>query len=79
VIVGASMDRAEADLWYALHTRARNLARLPERDRKAPVFYLWSTTTGLSPHLRDRPADIIPVEFSTWDDAWDTLGLGLKP
>ena len=33
VFIGTSLDRAETDLWWALHVRQRNLARVPPSDR----------------------------------------------
>ncbi len=70
VFVGTGLDRAETDLWWALHMRHRNLARVDPSARPG-TFVL---TRGDSPaHLRTGPAGVNPVVFSDWDEAWAML------
>jgi hypothetical protein len=71
VFIGTGLDRAETDLWWALHMRQRNLARVPPRQRPG-TFALFAK--GQRPgHLETGPAGVLPVIFQTWTDAWDMI------
>lgn len=70
VFIGTSLDRAETDLWSALHMRQRNLARVPPSVRPR-AFVLFEKQ--VPEHLRTGPAGITPVVFSSWDEAWNMV------
>lgn len=70
VLLGTSLDRAETDLWWALHQRQRNLARVPEHERPR-TFVLCAGEP--SSHLATGPAGVEPVSFDTWASTWDSL------
>lgn len=69
VFVGLGFDRAEFDLWWALHQRARNLAKVPPSRRPRTLVLL----TDVKPHLATGPAGIVPVRFDSWDEAWSAV------
>ncbi len=75
VFVGTSLDRAETDLWWALHQRMRNLCRVRVSDRPR-TFVLTLRVDGPDPkskHLMTGPAGIRPVLFESWDELWATV------
>ena len=75
VFVGTSLNRAETDLWWALHQRMRNLCRVRVSDRPR-TFVLTLRTDGPAPqsqHLMTGPAGIRPVLFESWDELWATV------
>jgi len=70
LVLGTSLDRAEVDLWWALHQRQRNLARVPEAERPKTLVLCG----GHGPqHLATGPAGISVVRFECWSDAWQSL------
>lgn len=75
VFVGCSLDRGEVDLWWALHQRARNLARIAPDER--PRTFVVSTAAFFedpaNEHLRTGVADVIPVGLADWDAGWEVL------
>ncbi len=73
VVIGAGLDRGELDLWWALHTRARNLARVPDELRPPAVLLTTASALGRAPHLARAPARLQPVIFPTWDAAWEAV------
>lgn len=71
VFIGTGLDRAETDLWWALHMRQRNLARVTPSERPG-TFVLFEK--GLCPsHLASSPAGVTPVIFQSWQEAWDMI------
>jgi len=77
VFVGTSLDRAETDLWWALHQRLRNVARLTagERPRTFALFEAARPGIHLGPstHLLTAPAGVTPIIFERWDEIWRML------
>lgn len=71
VFVGTRLDRAEIDLWWALHMRQRNLTRVAPSER--PRTFIITTEKDYPAHLRTGPAGIVPVVFSAWHEAWQML------
>lgn len=77
VFAGVGLDRAETDIWWALHQRQRNFARVaPEERRKT----LYITAQNQVPcHVRTGPAGLEPIEFPGFDKVWQAvLGTSLK-
>lgn len=71
VFIGTGLDRAETDLWWALHMRQRNLARVAPSERPG-TFALFAK--GQCPeHLTTGPAGVLPVTFQSWNDAWEMV------
>jgi len=71
VFIGTGLDRAETDLWWALHMRQRNLARVAPSNRPG-TFALFEK--GQCPsHLETSPAGVTPVIFQSWQEAWDMI------
>jgi hypothetical protein len=70
IFIGTSLDRAETDLWWALHKRQRNLTRVNVRDRPL-TFAIFEKECPR--HLRTGPAGVTPVLFSSWKEAWRML------
>ena len=73
VFVGCSLDRAEVDLWWALHQRARNVARVRPTERPRTLVIGTRETFKGNPHLATGVAGVTPVMFEAWDDAWAVL------
>ena len=71
VFIGTSLDRAEIDLWWALHMRQRNLARVPAKQR--PGTFVLSKKGSCPCHLKTEPAGVTPVGFEEWKGAWDRI------
>lgn len=71
IFLGTTLDRAEADLWWALHMRQRNLARIPPSER--PGTFALYEQGQCPPHLTTGPAGVTAVQFQTWQEAWDVL------
>jgi hypothetical protein len=71
IFIGTGLDRAETDLWWALHMRQRNLARVPPRQRPG-TFALFEKALCPS-HLTSSPAGVMPVIFQSWKEAWDMI------
>lgn len=70
IVLGTSLDRAEVDLWWALHQRQRNLARVPEAERPKTLLLCG----GQGPqHLATGPAGISVLRFDQWSEAWQSL------
>lgn len=79
VFIGASMEAAEADLWWALHQRQRNLARVHARFRPKTLIAVTASSLAKSPHLCTSPADLRAACFENWIEAWRViLGLSAK-
>lgn len=76
VFVGCGMGWAETDLWWALHQRARNLAKIPPSQRQ-PVFLLMGDSPDNRSRLQSRPAGVLPVFYSDYADIWRDVGLAV--
>ena len=74
VVVGCGMGWSETDLWWALHQRARNLAKIPPSQRQ-PVFILVKDSEGARKQLQSRPAGVQPIFCADHSDSWRALGL----
>ncbi len=83
VFLGCGMTRDEWPMWWALHQRARNQARLPSKDRD-PVFILWNVTVGDPNHnamtewLRTAPAGIRLLPCYDWGQGWNDFFAAFK-
>ena len=71
VFVGCSLDRAEMDLWWALHQRARNHAQ--QRAEDVPRTLLLHGPGGLGDHLESAPAGVTPIAFTDWNAVWEAI------
>lgn len=70
VMLGTSLDRAEVDLWWALHQRARNVVRMSSEERPHTLLLCAGPP---SQHLATGPADIETVSFDCWSEAWEFI------
>ena len=68
--LGTSLEVSEVDVWWALHQRARNHARLPPEQRPA-TFVLRGDATKT--HLATGPANVTLVALPQWSECWDAL------
>jgi hypothetical protein len=70
VFVGCSLGSDEFPLWWALHQRARNQARLPPTQRH-PTVVLTATSRGEElADLEGGPAGVTTVVFGSWHALW---------
>jgi hypothetical protein len=69
--VGCGLDRAEADLWLALHERQRQLAQVQERNR--PRAFFVHPAEHFPKHIATGPAGLIPVRTESYDEAWELV------
>lgn len=73
VFIGAGLNRAETDLWWLLHQRQRNLARV-DPDLRPRTFFVGVCAAASPPaHVCTGPAGIITVSFRSHDDAWSAV------
>ena len=73
VFIGVGLDRAETDLWWALHQRQRNLARVPAKVRPRTFMITSRETLKNAQHLHTEPAGVLPVCYAKWDEAWSVI------
>lgn len=71
IFIGCSLDRAEMDLWWALHQRARNHAQQPAEN--VPRTLVMHGPGGAGDHLTTGPAGVVPVPFGDWNEVWAAL------
>ena len=74
VFVGCSMGWEETDLWWALHQRARNLARIPPSQRP-PVLLLMKDSEDNRRRLQSEPAGVRPIFYRDYADIWRAVGM----
>ena len=68
--LGTSLQVSEVDVWWALHQRARNLARHPPTKRPATIV---RQSGALEQLLATGPAGVSVVAHPQWSDCWDAL------
>lgn len=78
IFFGAGMSKSEWGLWWVLNQRARNLARIPLRDRPPTVIVLSSHEVERLPFWCTRPASLMPIFVNNWDKGWSILLEWLK-
>lgn len=72
LFIGCGLGDDEFPLWWALHQRARNQARLPTAQQQ-PAVVLTVRPEGGGPctsHLRGGPAGVCTVLFEDWAELW---------
>ena len=76
LFVGCGLGSDEFPLWWSLHQRARNQARLPPDQRQPAVVLTVRPCDGgnPAPHLEGGPAGVSTVLFDSWSDLWSWLG-----
>ena len=75
LFIGCGMSSDLWTIWWYLHQRNRNYARLAESERP-PVFVLWNLMTEqphLSHWLSSQPANIRLLTCQEWNQGWDRL------
>ena len=76
LFVGCGLGNDEFPLWWSLHQRARNQARLPPGQQQ-PAVVLTVREEGGGPdtsHLAGGPAGVSTVLFESWSALWGWLG-----
>lgn len=71
VVLGASLDQAEWDIWYALLCRWRNFSRFESEDWCPSVWVL--TQKGEAKHRHLPTGYVKLLEGVTYQQAWDSL------
>ena len=73
LFIGVGLGSDEFPLWWALHQRARNMARQPV-DARAPAVLLTVSDDPVHSaqldHLRGGPSGLCTVVFDSWDELW---------
>lgn len=69
---GAGMSDAETGLWWLMVQRARNLAKVPARERPG-AFILLRDDNKRMDFWKTRPCDIEPIICSSWEQGWEML------
>jgi len=72
IFFGTGLSVSEWGLWWLLNQRARNLARIPLRDRPPAVIVIDRQGDRL-PFWCTRPAGINPILVNNWDKGWSVL------
>ena len=73
VFLGCGMSSDLWTIWWYLHQRSRNYARVAESDTP-PVFVLWNVMDDpahLTHWLDSQPADIQLLPCLDWDEGWN--------
>ena len=73
LFIGCGLGDDEFPLWWALHQRARNQARLPDEQRR-PAVVITVRPEGGGPdtgHLVGGPAGVCTVLFDSWGALWE--------
>jgi hypothetical protein len=76
VFLGCGLSWDEWPLWWLLHQRARNIARLPIEERE-PVFVFWNVESEenkpMTEWLLRRPVDAVLLPCGNWSDGWNKI------
>jgi hypothetical protein len=72
IFFGVGLRGSEWGLWWVLNQRARNLARISERDRPPTVIVRHHVDED-SCFWRSHPADVRPIFVADWEQGWKVM------